>query len=131
MHTGSGTSPQQEEGADAEEIGQDSADTAIVEYKVGDAVKTVNGLVADVVAVNLQSGTYDIKYRKDADVDTNVCRKYFKPYVPPQRRKRPSETKNWDYRDDVVETMEDFIARTGVSSEFNVLPSDVKRRRRP
>ncbi len=100
-----------------------------MEYKLGDSVKTINGLVACVVAVNLQSGTYDIKYRTDGDVDQNVFPKYLKPYIPLPRRKRTSETKNWEYREEPVETMDAFISRTDVSSEFKVLPSDAKRRR--
>ena len=53
----------------------DGADE-VIEYKVGDAVRTINGLVADVVAVNEESRTYDIKYRKDADFDKNVYTTY-------------------------------------------------------
>jgi hypothetical protein len=43
-------------------------------------------------------------------------------YIPPPRRERTSETKNWEYIKQPVETMEEFICHTGVSSEFNVLP---------
>ena len=100
-----------------------------LEFKLGDSVKTINGLVACVVAVNVQSGTYDIKYKTDGDVDQNVFPNNLKPYIPLPRRKRASETKKWEYRVDPVETMDEFICRTGVSSEFNVLPPDAKRRR--
>lgn len=107
--------------------GDDGKKAGVMEYKLGDAIKTVNGLVADIVAVNLQSGTYDIKYRKDDDVDRNVFSKNFQAYVPPPRRKRAA--KSWEYRDEPVETLEQFISRTGVSAEFHVLPAEVKRRR--
>jgi preprotein translocase subunit YajC len=138
MHTGAETSAAKEQKGkgNTEEIGHDGKNTKadsdgadeVMKYNVGDAVRTINGLVADVVAVNEESRTYDIKYRKDADVDKNVYPKFFKPYVPPTR-KRPSETNNWEYREEPVETAESFIARTGVSAEFNVLPPGVKRRR--
>jgi hypothetical protein len=136
---------QEEEGCGMVETGQDgegargdNKDTEadvddydeeeVTKYKVGDAVRTVNGLVASVVAVNVQSGTYDIKYRNKGDVDENVHPKFFKPYAPPTR-KRTAESKKWDYREEPVESMQEYIARTGVSAEFNVLPPDVKRRR--
>jgi hypothetical protein len=93
----------------------------VTKYKVGNAVRTTNGLVASVVAVNVQSGTYDIKYRNKGDVDENVHPKVFKPYAPPTR-KRTAESKKWDYREKPVESIQEYIARTGVSAEFNVLP---------
>jgi hypothetical protein len=102
----------------------DDDEEDVTKFKVRDTVRTINGLVASVVAVDVQSGTYDIKYRKEGDVDKNVYPMHLKPYVPPTR-KRPSETKNWE----PAETRESFIARTGVSAEFNVLPPGVKRRR--
>lgn len=120
MNTGAGTS--------AAKNPEEGGDVVIGIYNVGDPVKTVNGLVADVVAVNVQSGTYDIKYRKDNDVDRNVLPKNFQKYVPPPRRKRESVA-IWEYRDEPVETMQQYIDRTGVSEKFNVLPPDVKRRR--
>ena len=113
---------------DTEADVDDYDEEEVTKYKVGDAVRTVNGLVASVVAVNVQSGTYDIKYRNKGDVDENVHPKFFKPYAPPTR-KRTAESKKWDYREEPVESMQEYIARTGVSAEFNVLPPDVKRRR--
>lgn len=96
-----------------------------MEYKLGDFVKTVNGFVASVVAaVNVKSGTYDIKYRKDGDVDHNVFPRFLKTYVPPTR-KHASEIKNWDYSEEPVLSMKEYIARTSVKADINVLPSGV------
>jgi hypothetical protein len=142
-HVDTGATKKQEEGCGMVETGQDGErargdskeadddddEEEVLKYKVGDDVRTINGLVASVVSVNLQSGTYDIKYRKEGDIDKNVYPKFFKPYVPPTR-KRTSETKNWDYREEPVETTESFIARTGLSAEFNVLPPRCKAKKR-
>jgi hypothetical protein len=113
---------------DTEADVDDDDEEDVTKYKVGDAVRTINGLVSSAVAVNVQSGTYDIKHRNKGDVDENVHPKFFKPYAPPTR-KRTAESKTWDYREEPVESMQEYIARTGVSAEFNVLPPDVKRRR--